>query len=222
VCNRMIGSSAMFAAYAARSSNASESAARTDAGVQEALPSQVSITELVGLDEQRADKLLGPALSTENRPPASVWHYKSSRCDLDLIFYMEMRTGTMRTLHYEFKRAENAEEQQACLTTILQERNGPTDPLPGQKLMAESSAQPASEPARAHPAVTLKWPTWHQQPTVKQRRYAREYTASTRRSSPQLGYIMMLRSSRVGSRDAGFTTGWGGGQFGPAPYSSSN
>jgi hypothetical protein len=69
---------------------------------QEPLPGPAA-TELVGLDQQRASELLGPATTTESRAPATVWHYKSSRCELDLVFYMEMRSGQMRTLHYDFK-----------------------------------------------------------------------------------------------------------------------
>lgn len=81
-----------------------------------------SATELVGLDEQRATELLGPATATDTRSPATVWHYKSSRCQLDLAFYMEMRSGRMRTLHYNFKGgADNAEQRQACLKAIIEE-----------------------------------------------------------------------------------------------------
>ena len=81
-----------------------------------------SATELVGLDEQRAAQLLGPAAATDTRSPATVWHYKSSRCELDLAFYMEMRSGRMRTLHYDFKgSADNSEQRRACLKTIIEE-----------------------------------------------------------------------------------------------------
>ena len=79
-------------------------------------------SELVGLDEQRANQLLGPAAATDSRSPATVWHYKSSRCELDLAFYMEMRTGRMRSLHYDFKGGANTPEQrQACLKAIIEE-----------------------------------------------------------------------------------------------------
>lgn len=91
--------------------------------VQEVAPVPVA-SELVGLDEQRATKLLGPAAATDARSPATVWHYKSSRCELDLVFYMEMRSGRMRTLHYEFKSgAETPQQRQACLRTIVQENS---------------------------------------------------------------------------------------------------
>jgi hypothetical protein len=91
--------------------------------MQEAL--QIPATsELVGLDEQRAIELFGPATTAENRAPATVWHSKSSRCELDLVFYMEMRSGKMRTLHYDFKTgAQTPQQRQACLKTIMQENS---------------------------------------------------------------------------------------------------
>jgi hypothetical protein len=81
-------------------------------------------TELIGLDETRATELLGPAKATESRAPGTVWHYQSSRCALDLVFYMEMRSGQMQTLHYDFKgEAGTAQQRQACLKTISDENS---------------------------------------------------------------------------------------------------
>lgn len=85
-------------------------------------PAVPSASQLVGLDEQRAAEMLGPAAATDTRSPATVWHYKSSRCQLDLAFYMEMRSGRMRSLHYDFKSgAETPEQRRACLKTIIEE-----------------------------------------------------------------------------------------------------
>lgn len=81
-----------------------------------------SSAELIGLDERRATELLGPAAAVEERAPATVWHYKGARCSLDLIFYMEMRSGGMRTLHAEFKGdAATPDRRQACLKNIVEE-----------------------------------------------------------------------------------------------------
>jgi hypothetical protein len=81
-----------------------------------------SSADLVGLDQQRAVALLGPATATDARSPATVWHYKSGRCELDLAFYMEMRSGRMRSLHYDFKgEAANPEQRRACLKSIIEE-----------------------------------------------------------------------------------------------------
>ncbi len=84
-------------------------------------------TDLIGLDPQRTKALLGPAAqTTNNQSPATVWHYKSGRCELDLSFYMEMRSGQMRTLHYDFKgEAASPEQRQACLRSIIEENRKP-------------------------------------------------------------------------------------------------
>ena len=81
-----------------------------------------STNDLVGVDEQRATELLGPAAATDARSAATVWHYKSSRCQLDVSFYMEMRSGRKRALHYDFKGgAETPEQRRACLKAIIDE-----------------------------------------------------------------------------------------------------
>jgi hypothetical protein len=82
--------------------------------------------DLLGLDPQRTTALLGPAAQTHNQSPATVWHYKGERCELDLSFYMEMRSGQMRTLHYDFKgEAASPEQRQACLKSIIEENRKP-------------------------------------------------------------------------------------------------
>ena len=81
-----------------------------------------SSADLVGLDQQRAVALLGPAAQTDTGSPATVWHYRSGRCALDLAFYMEMRSGRMRSLHYDFKgEAANPDQRRACLKSIIEE-----------------------------------------------------------------------------------------------------
>ena len=85
-----------------------------------------STTDLIGLDEHRTTELLGPAAEKETRSPATVWRYRSGRCELDLLFYMEMRSGQMRTLHYDFKGgAASPEQRQACLKSIIEENRKP-------------------------------------------------------------------------------------------------
>jgi hypothetical protein len=82
--------------------------------------------DLLGLDPQHTTALLGPAAQTHSQSPATVWHYKGERCELDLSFYMEMRSGQMRTLHYDFKgEAASPEQRQACLDSIIQENRKP-------------------------------------------------------------------------------------------------
>ena len=83
-------------------------------------------TDLLGLDPQHTTALLGPATRTQSQSPATVWHYKSGWCELDLSFYMEMKSGQMRTLHYDFKgEAASPEQRQACLKSIIEENRKP-------------------------------------------------------------------------------------------------
>jgi hypothetical protein len=102
-----------------------------EAPVTEPEPAQTALalpssTDLIGLDERRTTELLGLAAEKETRSPATVWRYRSGRCELDLSFYMEMRSGQMRTLHYDFKgEADRPEQRQACLRSIIEENRKP-------------------------------------------------------------------------------------------------
>jgi hypothetical protein len=79
--------------------------------------------ELVGLDQQKAIHLFGRAAEKLERPPATVWRYKAPNCQLDLFFYLDLRSGRMRTLHYAFKGdVGNVEKRQDCLRAIVAAR----------------------------------------------------------------------------------------------------
>jgi hypothetical protein len=231
-----ISGGAMLAAYLPSPTNGSDLGASTKASLvdvrdtREAPPPEAS-EELVGLDGKRAIELLGSPMTTEDRAPASVWHYKSSRCGLELVFYMEMRTGLMRTLHYDFKSgAGNAAQRQACVIAIRQENLGaPGNKLPEKDILAEIPIGDEVRPALAEasiendlpPASEPKQQLSRREPHV-QRGYVRHrphwYTAR----GGGWGYTLALRNySGWSSGAAALTTGWGGGQFGPPPYSAS-
>ena len=59
--------------------------------------------ELIGLDQPEATHLLGTAAEQFVKPPAAVWRYKSATCELDLFFYLDLRSNRLRTLHYTVK-----------------------------------------------------------------------------------------------------------------------
>jgi hypothetical protein len=80
--------------------------------------------ELIGLDQSTATRLFGPAAERSERPPATVWRYKNASCELDLFFYLDLRSGRMRTLHYALKGdGGDAAKRQDCLKSLLVERN---------------------------------------------------------------------------------------------------
>ena len=91
-------------------------------GGQGQIPSQA---ELIGLDQSGAMRLLGPATEKSDEPPATVWRYKTATCELDLFFYLDLRSGSMRTLHYSFK-GEGAEtaRRQECWRSLIASRGG--------------------------------------------------------------------------------------------------
>ena len=86
-----------------------------------ALPPQVK--ELIGLDQPGVTHLFGTAIERTEEPPATVWRYKTASCELDLFFYLDLRTGRMRTLHYTFKgEATDSTTRQNCLRDLAAAR----------------------------------------------------------------------------------------------------
>jgi hypothetical protein len=80
--------------------------------------------ELIGLDQLAATRLLGAAAERTEEPPATVWRYKTATCELDLFFYLDLRSGRMRTLHYSFKGdAADPNRRQNCLSELIAARS---------------------------------------------------------------------------------------------------
>src|SRR5262249_1684876 len=104
-------------------------AARPEASPAVAPPPQaatappVQVKELIGLDQPAATRLFGSAGERAEEPPATVWRYKTATCELDLFFYLDLRTGRMRTLHYAFKGdAADLTARQNCLSDLAAAR----------------------------------------------------------------------------------------------------
>jgi hypothetical protein len=80
-------------------------------------PSQAS--ELIGLDQPAATRLLGAATEQFEQPPAMVWRYKNASCELDLFFYLDLRSNQMRTLHYALNGdGGDTSTRQDCLKSL--------------------------------------------------------------------------------------------------------
>jgi len=101
-----------------------EAAAIDEPGVAAAAPGPAVVAspqtqELIGLDQPAATRLFGPATERSEEPPATVWRYKTANCELDLFFYLDLRSGRMRTLHYAFKgEATDTARRQNCLRDL--------------------------------------------------------------------------------------------------------
>jgi hypothetical protein len=89
------------------------------------VPQPLQPSELVGLDEAGAIRLLGAATAEAAEPPAKVWRYAVASCELDLYFYFDLKSARMRALRYTFKDgATDPAEQQQCLGAIAAARRG--------------------------------------------------------------------------------------------------
>jgi hypothetical protein len=75
--------------------------------------------ELVGLDQPEVTRVLGAAAEQFEQPPAMVWRYKNATCELDLFFYLDLRSNRMRTLHYVVKGdGGDPARRQECLESL--------------------------------------------------------------------------------------------------------
>ena len=72
--------------------------------------------DLIGLDQQAATRLFGTAAERSEKPPATILRWRSATCELDLYFYLDLRSGRMRSLHYVFK--GDAAGQEECLKSL--------------------------------------------------------------------------------------------------------
>ena len=80
---------------------------------------------LIGLDQGAATHLLGAATEKAEAPPATIWRYRNATCELDLFFYLDLRSGKMRTLHYAFKgEADDPAGREDCLRSFVIARGG--------------------------------------------------------------------------------------------------
>jgi hypothetical protein len=57
--------------------------------------------ELIGLDSMAVVKLLGNPLDSRNEGAAHVLTYRGKNCQLDVIFFLDVKTGTERVLSFD-------------------------------------------------------------------------------------------------------------------------
>jgi hypothetical protein len=76
-----------------------------------------SASQLIGLDQPATTKIFGTATEKSEAPPATIWRYRSPSCELDLFFYLDLRSGKMRTLHYAFKGDQG--DRGDCLRSLV-------------------------------------------------------------------------------------------------------
>ncbi len=77
---------------------------------------------LIGLDQPATQRLLGEPKERSEAAPATIWRYTSRSCQLEIYFYLDLKSKVMRALHYEVKTHEAAEPARSrCFADILAE-----------------------------------------------------------------------------------------------------
>jgi hypothetical protein len=77
--------------------------------------------QLVGLDFAQTQHLLGKPAKQEEKPPAKVWVYNGTNCDLTIFFYADINTRQFRALTYEIKNHQATEgTDDQCLAQLIQ------------------------------------------------------------------------------------------------------
>ena len=65
--------------------------------------------KLVGMTRGEVKELIGFPVAVADRPPATVWSYRSGGCALDVFFYLDVGSKTFRALTYQVKGDKGAD-----------------------------------------------------------------------------------------------------------------
>jgi hypothetical protein len=73
---------------------------------------------LIGKNQAEADSMLGAPNAILTAPPATIWQYKVDGCTLDVFFYMDMGSNSLRALAYDAKLAEPTASEAAIAQCV--------------------------------------------------------------------------------------------------------
>jgi hypothetical protein len=77
--------------------------------------------QLVGLSFDQTRALLGLPTRQEEKPPAKVWTYSGTDCELTIFFYADINTQEFRALTYEVRgNGETGGSDDQCLAQLKQ------------------------------------------------------------------------------------------------------
>lgn len=89
----------------------------TTASVAVPPPPPAAPVQLVGMDENAVQALLGTPSLVEDHAPGKTWRFRKHDCVLSLALYPDVQTRVFRTLSYEVTSDEhNAGAKQLCET----------------------------------------------------------------------------------------------------------
>lgn len=106
----------------------------TEAAKAEPIPQPPTLKpdSLIGLDQPATERLLGEPTERSEAAPATIWRYTGRSCQLEIYFYLDLKSQVMRALHYEVKTHEAAEPARSrCFADIVAEHEADPAPSPG-------------------------------------------------------------------------------------------
>ena len=75
-----------------------------------------------GLDEGNAESWLGQPGQRTEAPPATIWHYTTRDCEIDVYFYLDLQNRVMRALQYEVRSNDFVERRpERCFQQLVGE-----------------------------------------------------------------------------------------------------
>ena len=84
---------------------------------------------LVGKNEMELQNILGSPRHVRNEPPAMVWRYVGSVCELDVFFYFDIDNQDFRVLAYKFYPDQaTPRAESACIDRIRADKGRPATP----------------------------------------------------------------------------------------------
>ena len=83
-----------------------------DAAAEDAPPEHI---DPIGLEASALIKKLGEPETQTDSPPATIWHYSTTECALDLYLYRDLQTGALKALFVEMKGDDQSDQRrQSC------------------------------------------------------------------------------------------------------------
>jgi hypothetical protein len=82
--------------------------------------SESDFSRLEGLDQDETLAVLGAPQQRAESPPAVLWRYTSTACELDLYFYLDLESRQMRMLHYELRDNDGSDRSgEKCYSELV-------------------------------------------------------------------------------------------------------
>jgi hypothetical protein len=84
--------------------------------------------QLIGLNQPETQALLGDPDQRAEAAPATIWRYTGRNCEIEIYFYLDLKSQVMRALHYEVRSHDPPEPaRNRCFADLIAEHKGDPD-----------------------------------------------------------------------------------------------